>query len=70
VRVTAERRKPELRPIAKGGRQRSGSIDRTSLRAGDRVKGPAVISEDNATCWVERGWTGCVDSYGNIIICQ
>jgi N-methylhydantoinase A len=70
VRVTAERRKPELRPIPKGGRVRTGSIDRTSLRAGDRVKGPAVISEDNATCWVERGWTGRVDSYGNIVICQ
>jgi N-methylhydantoinase A len=70
VRVTAERRKPRLPLLARGGRTWTGSVDRAALRAGDRVKGPAVVSEDNATCWVERGWAGRVDKYGNIIICQ
>jgi N-methylhydantoinase A len=70
VRVTAERPKPRLPLLARGGRTWTGSVDRAALRAGDRVKGPAVVSEDNATCWVERGWAGRVDKYGNIMICQ
>jgi N-methylhydantoinase A len=70
VRVTAAQRKPEPRRIARGGKSWTGSVERSELRAGDRVRGPAVISEDNATCWVERGWTGRVDAYGNIVICQ
>jgi len=70
VRVTAAQRKPEPRRIARGGKSWTGSVERSELRAGDRVRGPAVISEDNATCWVERGWTGRVDEYGNIVICQ
>lgn len=70
VRVTSARRKPPRSRLGKGGRAWTGSIDRGALRSGDRVKGPAVISEDNATCWIERGWAGRVDSYGNIMICQ
>lgn len=70
VRVTAARRKPEVRPIPRGGAEFTGLVDRAELRAGDRVRGPAVVSEDNATCWIERGWTGRVDAFGNIIICQ
>jgi len=70
VRVTSTRRKPPRSRLGKGGRTWTGSIDRGALRSGDRVKGPAVISEDNATCWIEPGWAGRVDSYGNIMICQ
>lgn len=70
VRVTERRPKPSLPAPARGGRRWTGSVDRSDLGAGDRVRGPAVISEDNATCWVERGWTARVDSHGNIIICQ
>ena len=69
VRVTSVRRKPPRSRLGKGGRKWTGSIDRGALRSGDRVQGPAVISEDNATCWIERGWEGRVDEYGNIIIC-
>lgn len=70
VRVTATRPKPRVERLGYGGRTWTGSVDRAALRRGDRVRGPAVISEDNATCWVQRGWTGTVDSYANIIICQ
>lgn len=70
VRVTSTRPKPRLKAEGRGGKTWSGSVDRASLRPGDRVRGPAVISEDNATCWVERGWTARVDKNANIIICQ
>jgi len=70
VRVTATRPKPRRETLGRGGRRWTGSVDRPALRAGDEVRGPAVVSEDNATCWVERGWRGRVDSYGNIVICQ
>jgi N-methylhydantoinase A len=70
VRVTAERKKPRPVPLGKGGRTWTGSVDRAALGRGDRVQGPSVISEDNATCFIERGWSGRVDSHGNIMICQ
>ncbi|MBV8879736.1 MAG: hydantoinase/oxoprolinase family protein [Planctomycetaceae bacterium] len=70
VRVTAHRPKPRLESAGRGGRSWTGSVDRSRLKPGDRVRGPSVISEDNATCWVERGWTARVDSNENIIICQ
>jgi N-methylhydantoinase A len=70
VRVTASRPKPRRELLGRGGRTWTGSIERSALRSGDRIRGPAVISEDNATCWVARGWAGRVDKYGNILICQ
>jgi N-methylhydantoinase A len=70
VRVTSPRAKPRMPGLGRGGRTWSGSVDRPALRRGDRVRGPAVISEDNATCWVPRGWLGRVDSDSNIVICQ
>ncbi len=70
VRVTASRPKPRWETLGKGGRTWTGSVDRSALRRGDRIRGPAVISEDNATCWVARGWMGRVDKHGNIVICQ
>jgi len=70
VRVTSPREKPRARRLGRGGRTWSGSVDRSALRRGDRVRGPAVISEDNATCWVSSGWTGRVGVHSNIVICQ
>jgi N-methylhydantoinase A len=70
VRVTAALPRPRFRPIARGGRTWRGSVRREPLRAGDAVRGPSVVSEDNATTWVPAGWAARVDSYGNIMICQ
>jgi hypothetical protein len=36
------------------------------LKAGDRLAGPTVVMEDNATCFIDRGWRGQVDPHGNI----
>jgi N-methylhydantoinase A len=42
--------------------------DRSRLRAGDRVPGPAVVTEMDSTTLVLPGHAGTVDSVGNILI--
>ncbi len=71
VRATRALPKPAPGRIRRGrGRRWTGSLDREALGAGDLVRGPAVVSEGSATTWIPKGWTGRVDEYGNIIICQ
>ena len=46
-----------------GGREhRAPVFERTSLRAGDRIGGPALIREANATTVVEPGWSAEITS--------
>ncbi len=42
--------------------------DRSKLRAGDVIPGPAIIVEMDSTTLIEGGCTGIVDSVGNILI--
>jgi len=42
--------------------------DRAKLRAGDRIKGPAVVTEMDSTTLILPGHAGEVDEVGNIII--
>jgi len=42
--------------------------DRAGLRAGDRVKGPAVICEMDSTTLIHVGHVGEVDDIGCILI--
>jgi N-methylhydantoinase A len=42
--------------------------DRAKLRAGDRIVGPAVVTEMDATTLIEHDCTGVVDAVGNILI--
>jgi N-methylhydantoinase A len=42
--------------------------DRSRLRAGDRIAGPAVVVEMDATTLIEHDCTGTVDAVGNILI--
>ncbi|TCM85827.1 hydantoinase B/oxoprolinase family protein [Rhodovulum steppense] len=42
--------------------------DRTSLGAGARVDGPAIITESTGTNVVEPGWAAEVDALGNLIL--
>lgn len=51
-----------------GRRQRTSIYDRTQLRAGNRVPGPAVVTEYSATSLIPAHWTGSVDPYGNILL--
>ena len=51
------------------GREQQGAIyDRAKLRAGDRVAGPAVITEMDSTTLVHAGHVATVDRVGNILI--
>jgi N-methylhydantoinase A/oxoprolinase/acetone carboxylase beta subunit len=42
--------------------------DRPSLRAGNRLEGPAIISQYDSTTVIPPGLTAAVDSYGNIVV--
>ncbi|MFC4495671.1 hydantoinase B/oxoprolinase family protein [Streptomyces ovatisporus] len=41
---------------------------RRSLRPGDSVTGPAIITEDNATTLVDSGWRATVTSMGHLLV--
>jgi len=41
---------------------------RASLQPGDRVTGPAIIAEDNATTIVEPGWQAEVTAYNHLVL--
>ena len=42
--------------------------DRSKLQAGNRLAGPAIVTEYSATTAIPPHWTGRVDSYGNLIL--
>jgi len=41
---------------------------RSQLRAGQRVTGPLLLSEDGATSWIAPGWHGQVTASGSLIL--
>jgi N-methylhydantoinase A len=41
---------------------------RESLRIGESLSGPAVICEAAATTFIDPGWAGEMDSYGNLLL--
>ncbi|HEX4284280.1 MAG TPA: hydantoinase/oxoprolinase family protein [Terracidiphilus sp.] len=54
-------------PVFDEGRGRSATIyERSQLKAGDRVRGPAVIVELSATTWLPAGWSATADGLGNL----
>ena len=42
--------------------------ERTSLAADAVVKGPAIIEQADTTTLITPGWTGRIDSHGNLIV--
>jgi len=42
--------------------------DRGKLQAGNRIFGPAIVTEYSATTAILPLWTGHIDSYGNLIL--
>jgi N-methylhydantoinase A len=42
--------------------------DRGKLKVGNRIFGPAIVTEYSATTAIPPLWTGHVDSYGNLIL--
>ena len=52
-----------------GGREhRTPVFERTALRAGDRLRGPALIREANATTVVEPGWMAEVTARDHMLL--
>lgn len=49
-------------------RQLIAIYDRSRLRAGNRVPGPAIVTEYSATTLLPPVWTGRVDRMGNLIL--
>ena len=43
-------------------------FDRTDLLAGDRIAGPALIREANATTVVEPGWTAEITTLDHMML--
>ena len=63
-------RRDELLPeIGRLLREQDAVIyDRSKLRQGDVIPGPAIITEMDSTTLVESGCTATIDKVGNILI--
>ncbi len=56
-------------PMWSGGQEHATPVfDRTELRAGDRLPGPALVREANATTVVEPGWTAEVTARDHMML--
>jgi N-methylhydantoinase A len=51
-----------------GKMKKAGVYDRDKLRAGDKIKGPAIIIEMDSTALVHADCSAKIDKFGNIII--
>lgn len=57
------------RDVFFGGKPAKTRIyDRARLRAGNRLRGPAIVAEYSATTVVLPGWHVRVDAYGNLVM--
>ena len=43
---------------------------RSSLDAGARLAGPALVAEDGATSWIAPGWSGSIAGDGNLVLAR
>jgi N-methylhydantoinase A/oxoprolinase/acetone carboxylase beta subunit len=41
---------------------------RDALRMGERLRGPVLVCEAAATTFIDAGWWGEVDRYGNLFL--
>lgn len=52
----------------RGQKMLSPVYDRSQLLAGNRLRGPAIVTEYSATTLIPPGWSGRVDAIGNLIL--
>jgi N-methylhydantoinase A len=50
-----------------GRARRAVRIARSDLLSGQRVDGPAVITEYSSTTWLPSGWSARADDFGNLV---
>jgi N-methylhydantoinase A len=53
-----------------GGWRRASLYDRSRLRPGSRIAGPAVIVELSATTWLPTRWAAEADGLGNLLLAR
>ena len=51
-----------------GAEQASAIYDRSLLKAGDIIKGPAIVIEMDSTTLIETRHVATVDDFGNLLI--
>jgi N-methylhydantoinase A len=51
-----------------GRRNLTAVYDRSLLRCGNRISGPAIVTEYSATSLIPPAWSGRVDRTGNLIL--
>jgi 5-oxoprolinase (ATP-hydrolysing) len=51
-----------------GAAHQAPVFDRAALRAGDRIAGPALVREDNATTVIEPGWTAEITARDHMLL--
>lgn len=57
------------RPVVFGGRAvATRCYERERLRPGNRLRGPALVFQMDATTVVPPGWGASVDAYGNLVM--
>ncbi len=65
----ARRAQISAHPIFEEGRWRNAALyDRSRLQPGNRIVGPAVITELSATTYLPTSWTASVDALSNLIL--
>jgi len=67
--ITPEQTRPILCDVA-GNFKEAGFVRRDGLKPGDRVRGPALISEPQTTTLVSADFSAHVDAIGNLILVQ
>jgi N-methylhydantoinase A len=58
------------RGIFAGRRLKTPVYDRTKLSAGQRFRGPAIVTEYSATTVLPPGWQARVDGFGNLVLAR
>ena len=43
-------------------------INRAGLKVGQKINGPALITETSSTSWLAKGWCAVVDGVGNLLL--
>ncbi|MEO1601410.1 MAG: hydantoinase B/oxoprolinase family protein [Pseudomonadota bacterium] len=66
--VTTPEPQAEIAFTSDGARHDAPLYDRTRLLPGQRIAGPAIITEPTGTNVIEPGWAGEIDPFGNLIL--
>ncbi|MCC6238421.1 MAG: hydantoinase/oxoprolinase family protein [Dehalococcoidia bacterium] len=60
----------ETRVWIEGGWREVPVFARDTLGAGDRIEGPAVVTQLDSTTLIAPGWRGDVDAWGNLVLAR